>query len=70
MTKLLFDDSPEVNSQAGHGKTLGDGMVVTHTGDLMGEIALAIQMGASGVNTGKTIHPHPTLVESIGMAAK
>jgi len=59
VTKLLFDDSPEAH---GHGKILGGGMV--------GEIALAIEMGADSVDIGKTIHPHPTLGESIGMAAE
>jgi dihydrolipoamide dehydrogenase len=58
VTKLLFDDSPEAH---GHGKILGGGIVGTHAGDMLGEIALAI---------GKTIHPHPTLGESIGMAAE
>jgi dihydrolipoamide dehydrogenase len=59
VTKLLFDDSPEAH---GHGKFLGGGMV--------GEVALAIEMGADAVDIGKTIHPHPTLGESIGMAAE
>ncbi|MEI6661528.1 MAG: dihydrolipoyl dehydrogenase [Comamonadaceae bacterium] len=67
VTKLLFDDSPEAN---GHGKILGGGMVGTHAGDMIGEIALAIEMGADAVDIGKTIHPHPTLGESIGMAAE
>ncbi len=66
-TKLLFDDSPEVH---GHGKILGGGIVGTHAGDMIGEIALAIEMGADAVDIGKTIHPHPTLGESIGMAAE
>ncbi len=42
----------------------------THAGDMIGEIALAIEMGAVAVDIGKTIHPHPTLGESIGMAAE
>ena len=67
ITKLLFDDSPEAH---GHGKILGGGMVDTHAGDMIGEIALAIEMGADAVDIGKTIHPHPTLGESIGMAAE
>ncbi|GGH53953.1 dihydrolipoyl dehydrogenase [Comamonas phosphati] len=66
-TKLLFDDSPEAH---GHGRILGGGMVGTHAGDMIGEIALAIEMGADTVDIGKTIHPHPTLGESIGMAAE
>ncbi len=45
-------------------------MVSTHAGDMIGEIALAIKMGADTVDIGKTIHPHPTLGESIGMAAE
>jgi len=66
-TKLLFDDSPEAH---GHGKILGGGIAGTHAGDMIGEIALAIEMGADAVDIGKTIHPHPTLGESIGMAAE
>jgi len=66
-TKLLFDDS---ESAHGHGKILGGGIVGTHAGDMIGEIALAIEMGADAVDIGKTIHPHPTLGESIGMAAE
>ncbi len=66
-TKLLFDDSPEAH---GHGKILGGGIVGTHAGDMIGEIALAIEMGADALDIGKTIHPHPTLGESIGMAAE
>ena len=74
-TKLLFDDSPEAGSGdghagRGHGKILGGGMVGTHAGDMIGEIALTIEMGADAVDIGKTIHPHPTLGESIGMAAE
>ena len=67
VTTLLFDDTPEAH---GHGKILGGGMVGTHAGDMIGEIALAIEMGADAVDIGKTIHPHPTLGESIGMAAE
>ncbi|MBH2019155.1 MAG: dihydrolipoyl dehydrogenase [Burkholderiales bacterium] len=66
-TKLLFDDSLDAH---GHGRILGGGMVGTHAGDMIGEIALAIEMGADAVDIGKTIHPHPTLGESIGMAAE
>ena len=66
-TKLLFDDSPEAG---GHGRILGGGIVGTHAGDMIGEVALAIEMGADAVDIGKTIHPHPTLGESIGMAAE
>ena len=66
-TKLLFDDSPQAH---GHGRILGGGIVGTHAGDMIGEIALAIEMGADAVDIGKTIHPHPTLGESIGLAAE
>ena len=66
-TKLLFDDSEEAH---GHGKILGGGMVGTHAGDMVGEIALAIETGADAVDIGKTIHAHPRLGESIGMAAE
>ena len=61
-TKLLFD--AETN------KILGGGIVGTNAGDLIGEVALAIEMGADSVDIGKTIHPHPTLGESIGLAAE
>jgi dihydrolipoamide dehydrogenase len=64
-TKLLFDDRPD----GGH-RILGGGIVGTHAGDMIGEVALAIEMGADAVDIGKTIHPHPTLGESIGMAAE
>ncbi|HOM14977.1 MAG TPA: dihydrolipoyl dehydrogenase, partial [Rubrivivax sp.] len=64
-TKLLFDASPE----GGH-RILGGGIVGTHAGDMIGEVALAIEMGADEIDIGKTIHPHPTLGESIGMAAE
>jgi dihydrolipoamide dehydrogenase len=67
VTKLLFDDSPEAH---GHGRILGGGIVGTHAGDLISELALAIEMGADAVDIGQTIHPHPTLGESLGMAAE
>ena len=51
-------------------RIIGGGIVGTHAGDMIGEIALAIEMGADAVDIGKTIHPHPTLGESIGMAAE
>ncbi len=60
-TKLLFDEESH--------RIVGGGIVGTHAGDMIGEIALAIEMGADAVDIGKTIHPHPTLGESIGMAA-
>jgi dihydrolipoamide dehydrogenase len=65
-TKLLFD----ATASNGHGRILGGGIVGTHAGDMIGEVALAIEMGADEVDIGKTIHPHPTLGESIGMAAE
>jgi len=61
-TKLLFDEETH--------RIVGGGIVGTHAGDMIGEIALAIEMGADAVDIGKTIHPHPTLGESIGMAAE
>jgi dihydrolipoamide dehydrogenase len=60
-TKLLFDESHRV---------LGGGIVGTHAGDLIGEVCLAVEMGCDPIDIGKTIHPHPTLSESIGMAAE
>jgi dihydrolipoamide dehydrogenase len=57
-------------AHAAPAKILGGGIVGTHAGDMIGEIALAIEMGADAVDIGKTIHPHPTLGESIGMAAE
>ena len=61
-TKLLFDD-------ASH-RVVGGAIVGTHAGDLVSEIALAIEMGADAVDIGRTIHPHPTLSESIGFSAE
>src|SRR5437764_9163670 len=61
-TKLLFDEASHT--------IVGGGIVGTHAGDMIGEIALAIEMGADAVDIGKTIHPHPTLGESIGLAAE
>jgi dihydrolipoamide dehydrogenase len=61
-TKLLFDDVSH--------RIVGGGMVGTHAGDMIGEVALAIEMGADAIDIGKTIHPHPTLGESIGLAAE
>ena len=61
-TKLIFD--------ATTGRILGGGIVGTGAGDLISEICLAIEMGADSIDIGKTIHPHPTLGESIGMAAE
>ena len=61
-TKLIFDEESH--------RIIGGGIVGTHAGDMIGEIALAIEMGADAVDIGKTIHPHPTLGESLGMAAE
>jgi dihydrolipoamide dehydrogenase len=61
-TKLLFDEATH--------RIVGGGIVGTHAGDLIGEVCLAIEMGCEPADIGKTIHPHPTLGESIGMAAE
>ncbi|MES2888326.1 MAG: dihydrolipoyl dehydrogenase [Pseudomonadota bacterium] len=61
-TKLLFSEETHA--------ILGGGIVGTHAGDMIGEVALAIEMGADAVDIGKTIHPHPTLGETIGLAAE
>jgi dihydrolipoamide dehydrogenase len=61
-TKLLFDAATH--------RIVGGGIVGTHAGDLIAEIVLAIEMGADAVDIGKTIHPHPTLSESVGFAAE
>jgi len=61
-TKLIFDEESH--------RVIGGGIVGTHAGDLIGEICLAIEMGCDVTDIGHTIHPHPTLGESIGMAAE
>ena len=61
-TKLIFDDETH--------RIVGAGIVGPNAGDMIGEAALAIEMGCDPVDIGKTIHPHPTLGESIGMAAE
>jgi len=61
-TKLLFDETTH--------RIVGAGIVGTHAGDMIGELALAIEMGADAFDIGGTIHPHPTLGESIGLAAE
>ncbi|WP_114638439.1 dihydrolipoyl dehydrogenase [Polynucleobacter necessarius] len=61
-TKLIFDANTH--------RIIGGGIVGTHAGDLIGEVCLAIEMGADAVDIGKTIHPHPTLGESVGLAAE
>ena len=61
-TKLIFNEETH--------RIIGGGIVGTGAGDLISEIALAIEMGADAVDIGRTIHPHPTLAESVGMAAE
>lgn len=61
-TKLLFDQRS--------GRVIGGGVVGLHAGDLIAEIGLAIEMGATAADIGLTIHPHPTLSESVMMAAE
>jgi pyruvate/2-oxoglutarate dehydrogenase complex dihydrolipoamide dehydrogenase (E3) component len=60
--KLIFDEATH--------RVIGGGIVGTHAGDLIGEVCLAIEMGCGPTDIGKTIHPHPPLGESIGMAAE
>jgi len=60
--KLLFDKA--------NGRVIGGGIVGLNAGDLISEICLAIEMGADAEDIGRTIHPHPTLGESIGLAAE
>jgi dihydrolipoamide dehydrogenase len=62
ITKVLFDE-------ASH-RIIGCGIVGPNAGDLIAEAALAIEMGADATDIGLTIHPHPTLSETIGMAAE
>jgi dihydrolipoamide dehydrogenase len=62
LTKLIFDKVT--------GQIIGGGIVGVSAGEMIGELALAIEMGADAMDIGKTIHPHPTLGESIGMAAE
>ena len=61
-TKLIFDEATH--------RLIGAGIVGVHAGDLIAEAALAIEMGADAHDIGLTIHPHPTLSESVGMAAE
>ncbi|MGL4497008.1 MAG: dihydrolipoyl dehydrogenase, partial [Beijerinckiaceae bacterium] len=62
ITKVLFDESSH--------RILGAGIVGPNAGDLIAEAALAIEMGADATDIGATIHPHPTLSETVGMAAE
>jgi len=61
-TKLIFDAETH--------RIVGGGIVGAGAGDLISELALAIEMGADATDIGKTIHPHPTVSESLGMAAE
>ncbi|SKB72243.1 dihydrolipoyl dehydrogenase [Luteibacter sp. 22Crub2.1] len=61
-TKLIFDEETH--------RIVGAGIVGPHAGDLISELALAIEMGAEAGDIGRTVHPHPTLGESVGMAAE
>ncbi len=61
ITKLLFNE---------HEQVIGAGIVGPNAGDLIAEVALAIEMGADAVDLGHTIHPHPTLSETINFAAE
>ncbi|HYG87777.1 MAG TPA: dihydrolipoyl dehydrogenase [Azospirillum sp.] len=62
ITKVLFDEATD--------RIIGCGIVGPNAGDLIAEAALAIEMGADAHDIGLTIHPHPTLSETIGMAAE
>ncbi len=62
LTKLLF--------AAGTQRLLGAGIVGVNAGDLIAEAALAIEMGADAADVGLTVHPHPTLSETIAFAAE
>ncbi len=61
-TKLVFDAETH--------RVIGGGIVGLGAGDLISELALAVEMGADATDVGKTIHPHPTTAESVGMAAE
>ncbi len=61
-TKLLFDRASN--------RVIGGGIVGPNAGELISEVALAIEMGAEAADIGLTVHPHPTLGESVGMAAE
>jgi dihydrolipoamide dehydrogenase len=61
-TKLIFDEETH--------RIVGAGIVGPHAGDLISELVLAIEMGAEAGDIGRTVHPHPTLGESVGMAAE
>ena len=62
LTKLIFDEDSD--------RVIGAGIVGPNAGDLIAEVALAIEMGADAVDLGHTIHPHPTLSETVNFAAE
>ncbi|WOI57265.1 dihydrolipoyl dehydrogenase [Palleronia sp. LCG004] len=62
LTKLIFDPEDD--------RVIGGAIVGTNAGDLISEVALAIEMGADAVDLGHTIHPHPTLSETVNFAAE
>ncbi len=62
VTKLIFDNQSE--------RIIGAGIVGPHAGDLIAECALAIEMGSVAADIGLTVHPHPTLSETVAMAAE
>ena len=62
ITKVIFDATTD--------RILGAGIVGTNAGDLISEVALAIEMGADATDIGHTIHPHPTLSETVNFAAE
>jgi dihydrolipoamide dehydrogenase len=62
LTKVLFDETTH--------RLVGCGIVGPSAGDLIAEAALAIEMGSDAADIGLTIHPHPTLSETVGMAAE
>ena len=61
-TKMIFSKET--------GRVIGGAIIGPNAGDMIGEICLAIELGADAIDIGKTIHPHPTLGETIGMAAE
>jgi dihydrolipoamide dehydrogenase len=61
-TKLLFDPATQ--------RVVGGGIVGPNAGELIAEVALAIEMGADAHDIGLTVHPHPTLSETVAMAAE
>ena len=62
LTKLLFEERT--------GRVLGAGIVGSNAGDLIAEVALAIEMDCTAADIGLTIHPHPTLSETIALSAE